>query len=760
MSRRHPPSLRPILSGAAATASLAMTMSSLPSLAHAQSAASNDDTKAGATEKDSILLGPVTVSADTVQSPPPENVNTTPTRSSRLPETVKETPRVINVVPEEIIEQQRATSLEQVLKNVPGITISTGEGRGGQNGDQFRIRGLSAAGDIYTDGLKDFGVYTHDTFNTENVQVLKGPSGEGFGVGNSGGLINQVTKQANLTDLNRIEQSIGSGPTYRTTADVNKKLTDTVALRINAMYQKQDVADRDEVESDRKGVAADLGVGLGTPTNWHLNYSYLKGDKTPDMGQSMVKGSDGIYRPAATYGLDSSTSYVRNLDHDKTENHVLTSSLDHEVSKTLSFYNDSRWSYYKRDYAATNPAALSSVSALGGTLSYGAGGGTAYKQDGWGVQNIAGVKAEGTLFGLKQRTNSGIDLNYQEDTRQQGTWHNRTNTQSVANPSHSYNSNTYIAYPDSGIRSSSVVNTGIFVSDRVWLAEPISVQGGLRWDYFRSAFRSADTSIEGGKSIDRALSPSASLIYEPTQDVSLYTTYSRSNKPVGTDIASAVALGTVQTPSSSMSFKPEQTDLYEVGGKADFLDKRLGVNGAGFVIEKSNTYYVDSSGTVTDGFSEAGLGTRIKGFEAGVTGKVTPAWTVYTSYAFLTGKVTASETSPDSIGNDAPYVSKHNASLWTTYSLTEHIGDAIPGKLMVGGGVQYASKYWADSANTAQIPNTFSLDSMVSYEYGDLSVSLNGYNLTDHLNYASAFSTQRAVPASGRTFMLTTGLQF
>lgn len=764
MSRRHiPPSLRPILAGAgaAATAGLAITISSLPATAQAQSAASGNGQTPSASANDPIVLDPVSVSAGRTEAQDSGNVNAARTGMSRLPETVKETPRVINVVPEEIIQQQRATSLEQVLKNVPGITISTGEGQGGQNGDQFRIRGLSARGDIYTDGLKDFGVYTHDVFNTESVQVLKGPSGDGFGVGNSGGLINQSTKQAKLENANRIEQSIGSGPTYRTTADINHKIDDTIALRVNALYYNQEGSDRDEVEAERKGIAADLGMGIGRPTTWHLNYSYLNGDKTPDMGQPMVRGNDGIYRPAAEFGLDSSTSYVRNLDRDETENHILTSTLAHEVNKTLSVYNDTRWSYYERDFAATNPAALTSIAALNGALSYGAGGGMAYKQDGWGVQNITGAKAEGTLLGLKHKANGGLDLNYQEDTRQTGTWVNRTNNQSVSNPTHTYSSNAFLTYPASGVRSASVQNTGIFASDRVWLHDQVSVQGGLRWDYFRTSFRSATASVANGKDIEHTWSPSGSLIYEPTKDSSVYATYSRSNKPVGSDIGAAVTIGSNETPNSARDFDPEQTDLYEVGGKADFLNGRLGVSGAVFLIEKSNTYTVDTStGAIADGFSEAGLGTRIKGVETGFSGKVTPAWSVYTSYAFLTGEVTESKTSPATIGKDAPSVPKHNASLWTTYSLTEELGDAIPGKLMVGGGAQYASEYWTDSANTGRVPEAYALDSMVSYEYGNLSLALNGYNLTDHRNYTSAFNTARAVPAAGRTFMLTAGLQF
>jgi len=78
---------------------------------------------------------------------------------------------------------------------------------------------------------------------------------------------------------------------------------------------------------------------------------------------------------------------------------------------------------------------------------------------------------------------------------------------------------------------------------------------------------------------------------------------------------------------------------------------------------------------------------------------------------------------------------------------------------MVGAGVTYADRYYTNTANTAIIPETFSLDALVSYQYENFRIALNGYNLTDELNYAAGWGN-RAVPASGRTFVLTLGATF
>ena len=54
---------------------------------------------------------------------------------------------------------------------------------------------------------------------------------------------------------------------------------------------------------------------------------------------------------------------------------------------------------------------------------------------------------------------------------------------------------------------------------------------------------------------------------------------------------------------------------------------------------------------------------------------------------------------------------------------------------------------------------TVTLNAYLSYETGRYRVSVNGYNLADRLNYTQVFSN-RAVPAAGRTLILSVGARF
>ena len=90
------------------------------------------------------------------------------TLNSRLRD-VREAPQTISIIPREIIEQQAATTLNDVLRNVSGISMAAGEGGGGPAGDNLTLRGFGARNDIFVDGIRDFASYNRDTFNVEQV---------------------------------------------------------------------------------------------------------------------------------------------------------------------------------------------------------------------------------------------------------------------------------------------------------------------------------------------------------------------------------------------------------------------------------------------------------------------------------------------------------------------------------------------------------------------------------------------------------------
>lgn len=695
------------------------------------------------------------------------NTNSKILNISRMPASVRDTPQTINVVPQELMKQQRAFTLDQALSNVPGITLSTGEGAGGLNGDQFRIRGLQARQDIYTDGLRDFGTYTRDVFNTESVEVIKGPSGEYFGAGNVGGVINQSQKHAHAGNSYSYDQSFGSGPLFRGVGDINYQINDDMAIRVNGMFNKQDVVDRNNVTSNRYGAAVDFGVGLRSKTSWHLTWQWLNSDSKPDYGVSMIQ-VNGIYRPITEYGLSRNTSYTRNFDFDRSNIHSLTSSLKSEISRWFTLTNDTRLSLYNRDYTATTPAACSGACATaflaGGNyaLPYGAGGGAAYRQEGWGVQNILMGRSQFKTGFVHHDIKAGVDVNYASDSRWPGSFTNRVNNQTIRNPQYSY-SGTSVSFPSSGYGNANARDVGLFFSDRIQLTKQLSLFGTGRWDSFSSTYYARSKAAQGRaeQKSDR-WSPSASIMYSPLKNASFYFTFARSYKPVGTDVSSLVTIkpqaGDVAQKGVNLS--PQRSDLFEFGSKADFLHKRLGTTVSFFQISENNSRYYDVNGDMETGFADSGSGRRIRGVELSANGKLTRDWQVFASYSYMDGRVTHSSTGDN--GKTAPQVPHNTMSVWSSYDLSRQLLNPEWGTLKISGGVQYSSGYWAgpDTANTARIPNTFLLNGMLSWDYKHYRVSFNANNITNKLNYASSFSGSRVVPASGRYFIGNIGVTF
>ena len=134
------------------------------------------------------------------------------TLNSRLPD-VRDAPQSISIIPREVIEQQAANSLTDVLRNVTGISMAAGEGGGGPGGDNLTLRGFGARNDIFVDGIRDFASYTRDTFNVEQVEVVKGPASAQTGRGSTGGYINLFSKQPKLETF--VGGTIGVGlPDY------------------------------------------------------------------------------------------------------------------------------------------------------------------------------------------------------------------------------------------------------------------------------------------------------------------------------------------------------------------------------------------------------------------------------------------------------------------------------------------------------------------------------------------------------------------
>src|SRR5690606_34183221 len=152
------------------------------------------------------------------------------------------------------------------LRLIPGITFGAGEG-GNPQGDRPYLRGFDSQGSIFVDGVRDAGAQTRETFNIQQIEVIKGPDSVYSGRSNGGGSINLVTKAPVAEAFTQVGLGVGSADYLRATVDTNVLVGDNAALRVNAMGQDAGVAGRDAVNGRRFGFAPSVTFGLNSPTS-------------------------------------------------------------------------------------------------------------------------------------------------------------------------------------------------------------------------------------------------------------------------------------------------------------------------------------------------------------------------------------------------------------------------------------------------------------------------------------------------------------
>jgi catecholate siderophore receptor len=759
---------------------------------------------------------------------------------SVLQSTVQDTPQAINVITAEQLKSQGISSLEGALRNVPGITIAIGEG-GTLNGDQFKIRGFDAKDDVYVDGLRDFGAYTRDSFNYEEVQVLKGPSGAMFGRGATGGAINTLSKRPQLKDFESVDAYAGNGSYYRGLADLNHQFGDTTAARLTLMDTSTQVVDRDHIYNRRWGAALTVATGLGTDTTASLSYLHQHSRGRPDYGIVIVqKPGDIIAMPASEYGVgvkrSTFTGYLADVDRNDAD--MVTLRLTHRVNDKVTLTSDFRYGIYSRyfQYSTLDQCAAACTTALfdgnPATEAFGGNGGQGpYDMDAWGQQNISTARVDYDFGRFRNQLIVGLDVSRQENDKTIFAYAlppGFTIRPAIPRPLVTPNPNfpagyaVFRAIPGQNIacvgtaNCTTVVNgvtlftntlgtatekssgkstdAGIFLTDRLWFTDQLSMIGSYRVDRYTADLTSLFFNNSGSelKVKPTLKSPRVSVVFEPTSDQTYYVSWGKSQTPQGTSIVGAGAALAVTTK----DLQPEDGEIWEAGAKFAVPTTRLAFTASIFDIKKDNALQTDPA----TGFLQAQSGERqeVKGIELGLAGKVTSAWTVSAGYTYLDARIKESFSNCTvaaanvtgtptgiicpvgvtaalpvlnqiAVGRQVTFVPKTSATLFTTYDL----GWWIDG-LSVGADVTYQATtpvgYTARSVSftdrasqtalrISQVPENLTIDAFVAYKTGPYRFSINAYNLADRLNYTQVFGN-RAVPAAGRTVIVSLGATF
>ena len=689
-----------------------------------------------------------------------------------VPEKILDTPQSIDVVSAHVIREQGVASLQDALKNVPGITLNAGEG--GTHGDLVNLRGFSAGDDYFMDGLRDTGIYNRDVFDYDSLEVLKGPSSTLFGRGTTGGVINQVTKSPELRPIEDFTLTGGTNAEIRATGDVNYVIDDDAAVRINVMGQRNNVEGRPFARTQKWGFAPAIAFGLGTDTVFSLKYLHQQEDDIPDYGIPFLFGTAAPVDHRNYYGLPSD-------DRSKSEVDVVTGRVDHRFNDILTVSDTVRYGHYWFDSRQT-AAIYGTANCFSGSLPYAGAPSCAstskpvpvtafnplFPVAGTPLNQISVLRDRPSGNGTVATMMNETDLNANfttgpfvhhaafglEVNKEDADLTRFTNQNTAILPTSLLSPNPYEAFPgtQTTVRQRPVTKTatlGAYATDSIDYGEHWTLVGSIRFDHFGATFNQNIAPASHFTHNDNIGSPRAALVYKPDDSSSVYFSYGTSFNP---------SAETLSLSASNQGLAPERDKSLEVGGKVAVLDGLLALTAAAFNTVKDNARITDP---LNPSLQTLAGTERINGIEVGAQGRLTENWEITAGYTYLApravGLIAAGVAGP------IPNVAFNQANLWSVYDFDSG--------LHVGAGLNWTGHRQAGfdtgtvpgSVITATLPSYVTIDAMLSYPVTDtLTLQLNGYNLGNEFYFADSYFTRpqenHAIPGAGRSFLLTAGL--
>lgn len=678
-------------------------------------------------------------------------------QSPKMTAPLLDTPRSVQVVPKQVMSDQSASSLQDVLQNSPGITFAAGEG-GRAGGDLPVIRGQNAASSLFLDGMRDASMQARDTFNLEQVEIIKGPDSVYSGRGGAGGSINLVSKAPKAKDATEVTGQIGTDRNYRGSVDSNWRLGEKSAFRLNVMGTKGDVPGRDRaVNFERWGVAPSLMLGMGTPTRITLSYYHYQNDSMPDYS---IPYDPRVGLPVTeTLGISRKNFYgLAERDFMKTRDGMATVDFQHDFSDKLTLRNVVRYGRETADYLATQPD-LTLANLPAGIVDRPAYG-RYYTTKAFANQtDLSGEFLTGAV-------KHGFDLGFEYTSVKQTMAY--TNDQVLSSDGVTKcpadltqtslrNPDPNVAYPCRTARSwpapYATDTLALYGFDTLKFDEQWQASVGLRWDNYRTSGH--DKKKQGYSRTDNLFNYQLGLAYKPVPQGTIYASYGTSSTPSA--VAGATA-SDILRKSSDEAAAPEKSRSVEAGVKWLVLDERLTLTGAVFQDTRRNT----NIEVLPNEYEQAGQ-TRVRGIELGFSGSITPAWNIYGGYTFLDSKlIRGGRKDIGAEGQDLPNTPRNAFSLWSTYKV-------LP-ELTLGGGAYYVDKVYgnADAGVDASgapkarwVPSYWRFDAMAKYKFSsNLALQLNVLNVFDQTFYTRARPKNHAALGTGRAALLSVRLRY
>lgn len=643
-------------------------------------------------------------------------------------------PQSVTVFSEARMDDQGISRLGQIVDYAPGVANSQGEG----HRDAIIFRGQRSTADFFLDGFRDDVQYYRSLYNVERVEILRGPSALTFGRGGTGGILNRVSKKPvvgydfNGFDVSldtfggslfQIDSNISFGSdSYITGGKGGKQIISesTGAFRFNGFWEHLE-GHRDFYEGERYGVNPTMAFILGPDTRLDVSYEYNDFYEFIDRG--IPTGDNGL--PVAA--LAGTVFGDPDQNYSTFEAHSIRATLSHDLSdqwsaRVSTFYGDYDKLY--QNFYASGYDEATDVVTIDGYI------------DTTVRQNFA---ISGDLVGEFETGNLGHTVLIGAEYVNQSSDQDRFNTfwDTTGTDKETFVASNFALVGGSGVNASGNITSNdftadiaddtrvtvdtysFFAQDQIAVGDQLDVVLGARFDSFDIHVNNV-VANEVRTRRDEAVSPRLGLIGKPSENLSVYGSYSETFMP-----RSGEQFANINGDNNDLD--PNTFSNLEAGVNYDLADD-LSLRAALFKMEGSSPQVADNDPATLDV-----IDTETTGFEAELTGFLTDRWFISAGYTYLDSEQVNRAGATGLRPRELP---EHMFSIWNQYAVNDRLG--------VGLGLVYQDQSFADNGNSAILPSYTRVDAAVFYKLSDsYRLQLNVENLFDTDYYPHSHSNHQ-----------------
>jgi iron complex outermembrane receptor protein len=650
-----------------------------------------------------------------------------PSASLRLNEPLLEAPQNIQIVSDQVIKDQQIISMSDgILRNVSGAV------RAEHWGDLYtniKMRGsqIQAMRNGFNFVSSYWGPLTEEMSIVDHIEFVKGPAGFMLGNGDPSGMYNVVTKKPSGLNKGEVAVTVGSYDLYRTTIDLDRKLTSDGKLlfRLNAAAQTKG-SFRPYEKNDRYTFAPSLSYQISKNTKFTAEYT-LQNAKMTEVGSYYIFAPNGGYASLPR----NFTLTQPGVQPTRINDHSVFLNLQHKFSDTWKATAQVAYSKYLQNGSSSWPSVINSNNTIIRNVGI---------WDAESTMKLAQffINGEAKTGGIKHRILAGFDGGKKDYIADWGQSHNLDLPSSpfdLNNPNYGFPSNGFPNFDrETPLLQRAIAAGGLM--DQKYLSGYIQDELGFFNNRARLTLAGRYTFVSqsawGGKP-DKAkhFSPRIGLSVSIDKNTSIYTLYDEAFTPQSGFMRNASAPDPITGTNN------------EVGIKKDWFEGKWNTTIAVYRIRKQNELTADPYNKAGENYSIVIGEKRAQGVEFDLRGEITSGLKLIANYAYTDGKVTkvADGVTGVFVGQVVPGFSKHTTNAWLSYTLQDGL---LKGTGISGGFTYLAGRAmgtYSGSDAEKNLPNYFKLDGGLFWENKAIKITANAFNILDKYLYSGAYYT-------------------